>query len=180
MLIGICMKQSVTSQIPKLCSYSLIVAKGIITQWKVDTSWYSGFTIRPNKNTVKPAVATTSIKHDPPLSGHFRAPRTILNANAPLLSVHLSNAASGRQNSPKTLKLCPQTANFYALMRPVSIKIASINFFAPVICLVQLNSPAVVSPRINSSEAATLCRGYWAQLFGSLWCSRTAKGPKST
>ena len=43
-------------------------------------------------------------------------------------------------------------------MRPVSIKIASINFFAPVICLVQLNSPAVVSPRINSSTATTLCR----------------------
>ena len=60
---------------------------------------------------------------------------------------------------PKTQKLCPQTANFYALMRPVSIKIASINFFAPVICLVRLNSPAVVSPRINSSTAATLCRG---------------------
>ena len=50
-------------------------------------------------------------------------------------------------------------------MRPVSIKISSINFFAPVICLVQLNSPAVVSPGINSSTAASLCRGYWAQLF---------------
>ena len=131
--------------------------------------------------TVKPAVAATSIKRDPPLSGHFRAPpQTILNANAPLLSVHLSNAASGRRNSPQTLKLCPQTANFYALMRPVSIKIASINFFARVICLMQLNSPAVVSPRINSSTSATVCRGYWAQLFGSLWCSRTATGPKST
>ena len=33
--------------------------------------------------TVKPAVAATSIKRDPPLSGHLRAPRTILNANAP-------------------------------------------------------------------------------------------------
>ena len=61
-------------------------------------------------------------------------------------------------------------------MRPVSIKIASFNFFAPVICLVQLNSPAVVSPRINSSTAATLWRGYWAQLFGSLWCSRPQRG----
>ena len=30
---------------------------------------------------------------------------------------------------PKTLKLYPQTANFYALMRPVSIKIAPIYFF---------------------------------------------------
>ena len=35
------------------------------------------------RGTVKPAVAATSIKRDPPLSGHFRAPRTILNANAP-------------------------------------------------------------------------------------------------
>ena len=76
----------------------------------------------------------------------------------------------------KMLKLCPQTANFYALMRPIYIKISSIYFFAPVICLVQLNSPAVVSPRINSSTAATLCRCYWAQLFGSLWCSRTTTG----
>ena len=50
-------------------------------------------------------------------------------------------------------------------MRPVSIKISSINFFAPVICLMQLNSPAVVSPRINSSTSASLCRGYWAQLI---------------
>ena len=49
-------------------------------------------------HTVKPAVAATSIKLDSPLSGHFRAPPTILNANAPLLSVHLSNAASGRGN----------------------------------------------------------------------------------
>ena len=128
--------------------------------------------------TVKPAVAATSIKRDPPLSSHLRAPRTILNANAPLLSVHLSNAVG--EIRPKTLKLCPQTANFFALMRPVSIKIASINFFAPVICLVQLNSPAAVSPKINSSTAATLCPCYWDQLFGSLWCSRTATGPKST
>ena len=66
---------------------------------------------------------------------------------------------------PKTLKLCRQTPNFYALVQPVSIKISSINFFAPVICLVQLNSPAVVSPRINSSTAATLSRGYLAQLL---------------
>ena len=51
--------------------------------------------------TVKPAVAATSIKRDPPISGPLKAPRTILNANAPLLSVHLSNAASGQQNSPK-------------------------------------------------------------------------------
>ena len=130
--------------------------------------------------TVKPAVAVTSIKRDPPLSGHFRAPRTILNANAPLLSVHLSKAASGRRNSPQNTEIYLQTANFYALMRPVPIKIASINFFAPVICSVQLNSPAVVSPRINSSTAATLYLGYWAQLFGNLWCSRTATGPKST
>ena len=51
--------------------------------------------------TVKPAVAATSIKRDPLISGHFNAPRTILNANAPLLSVHLSNAASGQRNSPQ-------------------------------------------------------------------------------
>ena len=61
-------------------------------------------------NTVKPSVAATSIKRDPPISGPFNAPpppppppppRTILNANAPLLSVHLSNAASGQRNSPQ-------------------------------------------------------------------------------
>ena len=51
--------------------------------------------------TVKPAVAATSIKRDPPISGHFRGPLTILNANAPLLSVHLSNVASGQRNSPQ-------------------------------------------------------------------------------
>ena len=75
-----------------------------------------------NKTTVKPAVAATCIKRDPPLSGHFRAPRTILNANAPLLSVHLSNPASGRRNSPPNTEIVSLTANFYALMRPVSIK----------------------------------------------------------
>ena len=129
-------------------------------------------------STVKPAVAATSIKRDPPLSGHFRAPRMILNANAPLLSVHLSKAASGRRNSPQNTGNVSSNGQFLCvLMRPVSIKIASFNFFAPVICLVQLNSPAVVSPRINSSTAATLWRGYWAQLFGSLWCSRTTTGP---
>ena len=48
---------------------------------------------------VKPAVAATSIKRDPPLSGHFRAPRTILNANAPLLSVHLSQRGQGSAKS---------------------------------------------------------------------------------
>ena len=53
------------------------------------------------ESTVKPAVAATSIKRDPLISGHFRAPRTIFNANAPLLSVHLSNAASGQRNSPQ-------------------------------------------------------------------------------
>ena len=51
--------------------------------------------------TVKPAVAATSIKRDPLISGHFRAPRTIFNANTPLLSVHLSNAASSQRNSPQ-------------------------------------------------------------------------------
>ena len=45
-------------------------------------------------------VAATSIKRDPPLSGHFRVPQTILNENAPLLSMHLSNPASGRRNLP--------------------------------------------------------------------------------
>ena len=52
------------------------------------------------RNTVKPAVAATSIKRDSPLSGHYRAPRMILNANAPLLSVHLSNTTSGWGNLP--------------------------------------------------------------------------------
>ena len=81
------------------------------------------------KSTVKPAVAATSIKRDPPLSGHFKAPRTILNANAPLLSVHLSNAASGRRNSPQNTGSVSSNGQFLCvLMRPVSIKIASFNF----------------------------------------------------
>ena len=63
-------------------------------------------------NTVKPAVAATSIKRDPPLSGHFRAPRTILNANAPLLSVHLSNAASGRRYSPQNAEIVSSNGIF--------------------------------------------------------------------
>ena len=63
-------------------------------------------------NTVKPAVAATSIKRDPPLSGLFRAPRTILNANAPLLSVHLSNAASGRRNSPQNAEIVSSNGQF--------------------------------------------------------------------
>ena len=73
---------------------------------------YYSWCVVCNETTVKPAVAATSIKRDPPLSGHFRAPRTILNENAPLLSVHLSNAASGRRIRPQTLKLYPETANF--------------------------------------------------------------------
>ena len=64
------------------------------------------------RNTVKPAVAATSIKRDPPLSGHFRASRTILNANAPLLSVHLSNAASGRRNSPQNAEIVSSNGQF--------------------------------------------------------------------
>ena len=63
-------------------------------------------------NTVKPAAAATSIKRDPPLSGHFRAPRTILNANAPLLSVRLSNAASGRRNSPQNAEIVSSNGQF--------------------------------------------------------------------
>ena len=62
--------------------------------------------------TVKPAVAVTSIKRDPPLSGHFRVPRTILNANAPLLSVHLSNAASGRRNLPQNAEIVSVSGHF--------------------------------------------------------------------
>ena len=60
------------------------------------------------QSTVKPqlpAVAATSIRRDPPLRGHFRAPRMILNAKAPLLNVHLSNAASGRRKSPKNTEI---------------------------------------------------------------------------
>ena len=49
------------------------------------------------KTTVKTVVAATSIKCHPCLSGHFCTPRTIFNANAPVLSTHLSNASSGRQ-----------------------------------------------------------------------------------
>ena len=62
--------------------------------------------------TVKLAVAATSIKRDPPLSGHFRAPRTILNASAPLFSVHLSNAASGRRNSPQNTEIVSSNGQF--------------------------------------------------------------------
>ena len=65
--------------------------------------------------TVKPAVAATSIKRDPPLSGHSRAPRTISNANAPLLSVHLSNAASGRRNSPQNAEIVPSNGQFLCI-----------------------------------------------------------------
>ena len=65
-----------------------------------------------NAYTVKPAVAATSIKRDPPVSGQFRAPRTILNANAPLLSVHLSNAASGRRNSPQNTEIVSSNGQF--------------------------------------------------------------------
>ena len=68
--------------------------------------------IRVTLITVKPAVAANSIKRDPPLSGHFRAPRTILNANAPLLSVHLSNAASGRRNSPQNNEIVSSNGQF--------------------------------------------------------------------
>ena len=67
------------------------------------------------KTTVKPAVAATPIKRDPPLSGHFRAPPppwTILNANAPLLSVHLSNAASGRRNLPQNAEIVSSNGQF--------------------------------------------------------------------
>ena len=64
------------------------------------------------QNTVKPAVAATSIKRDPPLCGHFRAPRTILNANAPLLSMHLSNTGSGRQNSPQNTEIVSSNGQF--------------------------------------------------------------------
>ena len=66
--------------------------------------------------TVKPAVAATSIKRDPPLSGHFRAPRTILNANAPLLNVHLSNAASGRRNSPQNTEIVSSSGQFLSIV----------------------------------------------------------------
>ena len=62
--------------------------------------------------TVKPAVEATSIKRDPPLSGHFGAPRTILNENAPLLSVHLSKAVSGRRNSPQNTEIVSSNSQF--------------------------------------------------------------------
>ena len=65
--------------------------------------------------TVKPAVAATSIKRDPPLSGHFRALPTILNANAPLLSVHLSNAASSRRNSPQNTEIVSSNGQFLSV-----------------------------------------------------------------
>ena len=60
---------------------------------------------------VKPAVAVTSIKRDPPLSGHFRVPKTISNANAPWLSVHLSKFATlenyvGQQSPSDVITVC--------------------------------------------------------------------------
>ena len=64
------------------------------------------------ETTVKSAVAATSIKRDPPFRGHFRAPQTTLNANAPLLSDHLSNAASGRRNPPQNTEIVSSNGQF--------------------------------------------------------------------
>ena len=130
-------------------------------------------------NTVKPAVVATSIKHNPPISGHFRAPRKILNANAPLSSVHLSNAASGQRNLPQNTESVSLNNH---LLGASLIKFHRLTFLHRSYAWCNFYSPAVVSPRINSSTAATLCQGYWAQLFGSLWCngSTTATGPNST
>ena len=50
-------------------------------------------------DTVAPTLAVTSVKCDPPISSHFRNPRTISNAVSPLLSMHLSNAASSQQSA---------------------------------------------------------------------------------
>ena len=59
-------------------------------------------------------VAATSIKRDPPLKGHIRAPPPppSLNANAPLLSVHLSNAASGGNNTPQNTEIVSLICHF--------------------------------------------------------------------
>ena len=43
---------------------------------------------------------------------NFRASRTILNANVPLLSVYLSNAARGRQNSPLNTEIVSSNGQF--------------------------------------------------------------------
>ena len=69
--------------------------------------------------TVKPAVAATSSKRDPSFSGHFRVPGMTLNANAPLLSVQLSNAAKGRRNSPTNTEIVSFNGHVCVLMRPV-------------------------------------------------------------
>ena len=71
-----------------------------------------GSTLFAYGSTVKPAVAATSIKRDSPFSSHFRAPRMILNANAPLLSGHLSNATSGWRNSPQNTEIVSSNGLF--------------------------------------------------------------------
>ena len=47
--------------------------------------------------TVPPVDAATCIKHAPILNGHFTFPQMIAHVNAPLLSKHLANAASGQR-----------------------------------------------------------------------------------
>ena len=71
--------------------------------------------------TVKPAVAVTCIKHDPPLSGHLRVPPNDFECkftSIKRISVHLSNAASGRRNLPQNAEIVSVTATFHGSPRP--------------------------------------------------------------
>ena len=61
-------------------------------------------------NTVKPAVAVTSIKRDPPLSDHFRAPPPPPNdfecKCTFIRRAHVQRCQRSTKLAPKTLKLC--------------------------------------------------------------------------
>ena len=69
--------------------------------------------------TVPPAVGATSIKRAPHMRPVACPPRTILHANDPPLSVHLSNGASVQQILSQMRKKCPVSGHFKNPMRPV-------------------------------------------------------------
>ena len=62
-------------------------------------------------NTVKPAVAATSIKRDPPLSGHFRAPPNDFECKCTFIKLAPVQRGQRSLIRTKTLKVCPKTAN---------------------------------------------------------------------
>ena len=137
-----CLRIKKKCEYPQLGTQKMKMMESLFKSWKWDESWNAAIYCNVLTDvtfvfwhktfithylhiflyTVKHADAATSIKRDPPLSGHFRAPQTILKANAPLLSVHLSNVASCQRNSPQNTKIVSSNSQFYASMRPVSIK----------------------------------------------------------